>query len=142
MKSLGEYSDHYLLTDTVVLAEVFEEFRNLCITHHHLDPVHYYSLPGFTWDAMLRTCKVPITLLSDKEKYEFFEKGIRGGIAQVPKRFCEASNPLLPETYNPNKPTSYIAYYDAVNLYGWAMLLKQPYTDFTWIEGNELEDFL
>lgn len=141
INNLGEYSDLYLLTDIAILAEIFENFRELCITNHRLDPVHYYTLPGFTWDAFLRMNKTPIELLTDEEKYEFLEGAIRGGIAQVSKRFAEANNPMIPDTYKPEKPTSYLMYLDFVNLYGWGGLMKMPHKNFKWLDEVELAAF-
>jgi hypothetical protein len=139
IRSLGEYSDLYLLTDVILLAEVFEAFRDLCINNHRLDPCHYVSSPGLSWDAMLRMNKTPISLLSDEGMYSFIEKGVRGGIAMVSKRYSEANNKFMKD-FDPSKPSKFIIYYDFVNLYGWAMCMKLPYTGFRWLDDREIEN--
>jgi len=142
IKTIGEFSDFYLFTDVILLAEVFENFRSLCIESHRLDPVHYISCPGYTWDAMLRRCSIPISLISDQSMYQFIESGIRGGIAMVAKRYAEANNPYMNHLFQKDKETSYIMYYDFVNLYGWAMSMKMPYADFKFLEDKEINEFM
>jgi hypothetical protein len=137
IRNLGEYSDLYLTTDVILLAEVFEAFRELCIENHRLDPCHYVSSPGLAWDAMLRMTKTPIGLLPKRDMYDFVERGIRGGIAVVSKRYAEANNPIV-GNFDSGKDKSYIMYYDFVNLYGWAMTMKLPYKDFRWLSDVEL----
>jgi len=81
-KSLGEYSDIYLKSDVCILSDIFETFRNECLSPdlYNLDPIAYYTLPGFSWDAMLKLTKVEIELMSDPEMLDFILKGIRGGL--------------------------------------------------------------
>ena len=55
MKNMGDYHDLYLRTDTLLLADVFETFRHTCLTNYGLDPAHYYTSPGLSWDALLKT---------------------------------------------------------------------------------------
>ena len=54
INNLGEYNDLYLNTDVVLLADVFEDFWETCIKHYGLDPGHYYTAPGLSWDAFLK----------------------------------------------------------------------------------------
>jgi len=82
VRTLGEYSDLYLKTDVLLLADIFENFRDKCIESYGLDPAHYYTLPGFTWDAMLKHTRVNFELLTDIDKVMFIERGIRGGLSQ------------------------------------------------------------
>ncbi|XP_055309150.1 uncharacterized protein LOC129573030 [Sitodiplosis mosellana] len=79
-KTLGDYSELYLKTDVLLLADVFENFRNTCHTIYNLDPANYYTAPGLSWDAMLKYTGVRIELKSDVEMLLFIERGIRGGI--------------------------------------------------------------
>ena len=90
-------------TDVALLADVFENFRNLCQKQYGLDPAHYYTSPGLSWDALLKKTGVELELLTDLEKHLFVERGIRGGISMVSKRYSKTNNPLVPD-YDPSKP--------------------------------------
>lgn len=79
IKTLGEYTDLYLKTDVLLLADVFENFRAIAFEVHKLDPAHYVSVPSFSWDAMLKKTKVRLELLTDVDQLMFVEKG-NGGI--------------------------------------------------------------
>ena len=119
-ENLGDYHDIYLATDAILLADVFENFRKTCLKHYKLDPAHYYTSPGLSWDALLKHTGIQLELLTDYNKYLFIEKGTRGGVSTEMKRYCKANNPYL-QDYNPNEETTYIHHLDANNLYGWAM---------------------
>ncbi|XP_058029287.1 uncharacterized protein LOC131193286 [Ahaetulla prasina] len=130
-QTLGDYHDLYLRTNVVLLADVFETFRKTCMQQYDLDPAHYYSIPGLSWDALLKKTGVELELLTDHDQYLFIEKGKRGGISMVSKRYARANNPLV-EGYDSSKPTFYIMYLDANNLYGWAMSQPLPTGGFKW----------
>ena len=130
-KTLGDYHDLYVKTDVALLADVFENFRNLCQGQYGLDPAHYYTSPGLSWDALLKYMGVELELFTDLEMHLFVESGMRGGISMVSKRHAKANNPLVPE-HDPSKPNKYIMYLDANNLYGWAMSEPLPKRDFKW----------
>ena len=132
-KSLGEYCDLYCHTDVLLLADVFENFRKTCLKQYRLDPAHYYTSPGLSWDALLKKTGVELELLTDYDQHLFIEKGMRGGISMVSKRYARANNPRV-EGYNPDKPTSHILYLDANNLYGWAMSQALPTGGFQWVD--------
>ena len=83
IKTLGAYSDLYLLTDVIVLADVFEAFRDTCINSYQLDPVYYYTAPGLFWESMLKQTKVELELLTDYNMILMFENGIRGGVSSI-----------------------------------------------------------
>lgn len=138
IKNLGEYSDLYLKTDVIILTDIFENFRNICIKIYNLDPNHYYTAPGLSWDAMLKYTQINLELISDIEMIHFLKKGIRGGISQCSTRHAIANNKYM-ESYDPNKDSNYLLYLDANNLYGWAMSQKLPYDDFQWLTKSELE---
>ena len=127
-KTLGDYHDLYVKTDVALLADVFE---NLCQEHYGLDPAHYYTSPGLSWDALLKKTGVELELFTDLEMHLFVERGMRGGISVVSKRYAKANNVLVPD-YDPSKPDKYIMYLDANNLYGWAMSKPLPKRDFKW----------
>ena len=139
IKDLGEYHDLYLRTDVLLLADVFENFRSTCLSHYRLDPCHYFSAPGLSWDALLRMTKINLDLISDLDAQLFIEKGIRGGISIITHRHAEANNKYM-KNYDPEVESSYIMYLDANNLYGWAMSQSLPVGDFKWLDPAEYED--
>ena len=139
MKNLGEYHDLYLKSDVLLLADVFEEFRNVCMENYSLDPAWYYTSPGLSWDALLKHSGVKLELLTDPDILLLFEKGIRGGISMISNRFGKANNKYMGEKYDPRSPSKYLAYLDANNLYGWAMMKPLPVGDFKWMNEKELE---
>ncbi|XP_060863596.1 uncharacterized protein LOC132940166 [Metopolophium dirhodum] len=132
-KTLGEYSDLYLKIDVLLLADVFENFRDMCISTYNLDPVYYFTAPGFSFDCMLKYTKVKLELLSDFDTHLFFENSIRGGLTQASMRYAKANNEKT-QDYDPTKSKSWIVYQDCNNLYGWAMSQHMPYGDFKWVE--------
>ena len=138
-RNLGEYHDLYVKTDTLLLADVFENFRKVCQEKYGLDPAHYYTAPGLSWDALLKKTEVDLDLLTDMDMHMMIERGMRGGITMVGKRHAKANNPQV-EGYDPEKPTSYITYLDASNLYGWAMSLPLPIKNFHWKRVMPTED--
>lgn len=132
-KTLGEYSDLYLKIDVLLLADVFENFRDLCLKTYHLDPAFYYTAPGFSFDCMLKYTKAKLELLSDYDTHLFFENSIRGGLTQASMRYAKANNKKT-QDYDSTKPKSWVVYQDCNNLYGWAMSQYMPYGDFKWVE--------
>ena len=132
-QSLQDYHDLYLLTDTLLLADIFENFRKTCINTYNLDPAHYYTVPGLSWDAALKYTGAKLDTITDIDQHLFLERGMRGGISVITHRHAQANNPLL-EDYNPEKPISYIVYLDKNNLYEWAMSQPLPTSNFQWVE--------
>ena len=137
-KNLRDYMDLYVKSDALLLCDIFEYFRELCLKNYGLDPCHYLSLPGFTWDAMLKMTKVEIELISDLDQYTFVEDGLRGGVCTINHRHFEANNPYL-DNFDPTKATSFIHYVDANNLYGASMSKPLPIGNFRWLEKKEIE---
>ena len=130
-QTMGDYHDLYVVMDVVLLADVFENFRKVWLGKYGLDPAHYYSAPGLSWDTLLMKTGVELELMADLDMPLFIEQGMRGGISMVGKRYAKANNPLV-EGYNPAEPTNYITYLDANNLYGWAMSLPLQKSGFHW----------
>ncbi|XP_031789254.1 uncharacterized protein LOC116418324 [Nasonia vitripennis] len=115
IQTLGEYSDLYLKTDVLLLADVFENFRDNCLEAYGLDPAHYYTTPGLTW-AMLKWCES--------------------------NRYTKTNNRHMGETYNKTEESKYLVYYDVNNLYGWTMRECMPYGGFKWVNvAVETSDF-
>lgn len=134
-KTLKDYLELYLKADVLGQADVFEAFRRVCFKNYGLDPLHYYTAPGLSWDAMLKKTGVKIELITAIDMYMFFEKGKRGGISMICNRFGEANNKYM-ENYDKNKPSKYINYYDANNLYGDAMSQLLPSGNYKWEDPN------
>ena len=132
LQNMGEYHDLYLKRDILLLTDVFENFRKTCLTYYKLDPLHYITSPGLAWDAMLKMTKINLELITDIDMQLFIEKGLRGGISYIAHRHAEANNKYM-KNYDPDKPSSYIPYLDANNLYGWAMSQPLPYGKFKWV---------
>ena len=138
MKTMKDYHDLYLESDVLLLADVFENFREVCIRNYELDPAWYYTSPGLSWDAVLKKTKVELELLTDYDMLMTFEKGVRGGVSMISNRYGKANNKYMKD-FNEMKESSYIQYLDANNLYGWAMSEKMPYKDFEWSKERDLK---
>ena len=132
-QSIRDYHNLYLKSDVLLLSDVFENFRKTCLKHYKLDPVHYYTSPGLAWDACLKETGQNLQLLHDYDMLMMFERGIRGGISHISKRYAEANNKYMKD-YNPDEESSYIQYLDANNLYGWAMSQQLPTHGFKWMK--------
>ena len=102
----------------MLLADVFERFISTCLKYYELDPCHYFSSPGLSWDAMLKMAGVKLEKISDIDK--FIEKGSRGGIPYISKRYAKTNNKYISD-YDSNKPPTFITYLDKNDLYGWSM---------------------
>ena len=131
-RNIGDYHDLYLKTDVLLLADVFENFRKTAMATYGLDPAHYYTLPGYSWDCLLKCTNIELEQITEPDMYLFVEKGLRGGISMVSHRHAIANNPQM-QNFNPEQPTSYLMYLDSNNLYGWAMSQPMPTGDFQWV---------
>ena len=138
LKNMGEYHDLYLKSDILLLADVFENFRKTCLQYYKLDPCHYFTSPGLSWDAMLKMTDIKLELMTDIDMFQFIEKGMRGGTSYIANRYGEANNKYM-KTYDEKAPSKYIMYLDANNLYGWAMSQYLPTGGFKWLAKNQID---
>ena len=138
LQSMGEYHNLYLKSDVLLLADVFENFRKTCIQYYKLDPCHYFTSPGLSWDAMLKMTDIKLELMVDIDMYQFIEKGMRGGVSYIVNRYGKANNKYMKE-YDEKAPSKYIMYLDANNLYGWAMSQALPTGGFKWLSPKQIE---
>ena len=139
LKTMGDYHDLYLKSDILLLADVFENVRKTCLEYYKLDPCHYFTSPGLSWDAMLKMTDIKLELMIDIDMFQFIEKGMRGGISYIANRYGKAKNKYM-KSYNKNKPTKYIMYLDANNLYGWAMSQYLPTGGFRWMTDKQIDN--
>ena len=135
LKNLVEYHDLYVQSNNLLLADVFENFRNTCLKVYELDPAHFLSLPGLAWQACLKKTSIKLELLTDYDMLLMVEEGIRGGICNSIHRHAKANNKYM-KNYDKNEESLCIQYLDANNLYGWAMSQKLPVNGFKWIEDT------
>ena len=135
LKNLGEYYDLYVQSDSLLLADVFENFRNKCLKVYELDPAHFLSLPGLAWQACLKKTSVKLELLTDYDMLLMVEEGTRGGICHAIHRYAKANNKYM-KNYDKNEESLYFQYLDANNLYGWAMSQKLSLNGFKWLEDT------
>ena len=138
LKTMGDYHDLYLKSDILLLADIFENFRKTCLQYYKLDPCHYFTSPGLSWDAMLKMTDIKLELMVDIDMLQFIEKGMRGGISYIANRYGKAHNKYM-KNYDEKAPSKYIMYLDANNLYGWAMSQYLPTGNFKWLSQNQIE---
>ena len=136
LENLGDYHDLHVQSDTLLLADVFNSFRDMCLKEYELDPAHFLSLPGLAWQACLKKTNIELELLTDYDVLLMVEEGVRAGICHSIHRCAKANNKYM-KNYNNNEESSYIQYLDANNLYGWAMSKKLPVNGFKWTNNNE-----
>ena len=147
---MGCYHDTYLKTDVLLLADVFETFRNTCLKNYKLDPARFYTAPGLAWQALLKTaaeycehekkrkdCELcpgefRLELLTGIDMLLMVEKGIRGGITQAAKRYAKANNKYMKDLYNPDELNMYLQYVDASSLYRRTMINNLRTHGFKW----------
>lgn len=140
MKAKGDYHDLYSKRDVLLLADVFERFRKMSMKYCRLDPCHYFSKPGLSWDAILKMTVVKLDLMSDIDMQEFVVEGLGGGISYIAKRYSEANKKHM-ESYDDTKPKKYITYLDTINLYGWAMNKYFSCGQFKWLSTDGINKF-
>ena len=138
LKNMGQYHDLYLKSDILLLADVFENFRKTCLQYYKLDPCHYFTAPGLSWDAMLKMTDIKLELMTDIDMFQFIEKGMRGGVSYIAHRYGKANNKYMSD-YDPKQPCKHIIYLDANNLYGYAMSQYLPTGNFKWLSQKKMD---
>ena len=141
--NLGQYHDLYVQSDTALLADVFENFRDKCLDIDKLDPAYFLSAPGLSWQSGLKMTGQTLELLTDENMLLLFEKGIRGGICEAVTKYKKANNKCM-KNYDPSKPSSYLMCLDVNNLYGYGMSKKLSAGKSQWVEDTSIftEDFI
>ena len=110
--------------------------KHVCLQNYKLDPLHYYTAPGLSFDALFINTKEKLQLLTDVHMHLMIGKGIRGGISVVSKGHAKTNNLYLND-YDPEKENKYLMYYDANNLYGVAMSKPLPCSGFRLVKKAE-----
>ena len=123
----------------VLLANVYEGFRDTCLKHYKLDPVHFYTSPGLAWKACLKCTEIKLDLLTDPDMLLMSEQGIGSGIPQAVCKYALANNKYMGDKFDPKSESSYLQYLDAKNLYGWAMSQPLPTGGLKWVDVNPNE---
>ena len=113
LKNLGEYHDLYVQSDTLILADVFKNFRKTCLKVYELDLAHFLSLPGLAWQACLKKTSIEFELLTDYDMLLMVEEGIRSGICHAIHRYAKANNKYM-SNYDENEESSYIQYLELI----------------------------
>ena len=132
MKTMKDYHELYLKYDVLLLADVFEKYRNNSLKNCGLFPSHYLSPPALSWDAMLNMTKVELGLIPDPDIYLFFQKGMRAGVSYISNIYGKASNKYL-KPYDRKQKSKHIIYLYANNLYDNAMSRFLLTSGFKWI---------
>ena len=132
LNNLGDYHDLYVQSDTLLLADVFENLRKTCIKTYEQDAAYFISLPVLAWQACLKKTGVKLELLTDYDMLLMIEEGIRGRIYHAVHRYSKANNKYM-KNFDKSKESSYIQYLDVNNLYGAAMSEKLPINGFKWV---------
>ena len=120
IKKLGEYHDLYLESDVSLLADVFENFRKMCLKIYQLDPIRFISAPRLAQQDALKKTEIKLELSTDIDMLLMVKKGIRSGICHTINRYAKANNKYMKDD-DKNKESSYLQYWDVNNLYEWAM---------------------
>ena len=99
LNNLAEYYDLYVKSDTLLLADILENFQNACLSNYGLDPTHFVSLSGLAWQACFKKTDVKLELITDCDMFLMVEDGVRGGICHAVKRYAKANNHYMKD-YN------------------------------------------
>ena len=136
-KALKDYQDLYSKTAVLLLADIFENFREISLRNDQIDPAYYVNSPQLTCDAMLLFTKCELELIADPEMFSMHDIGLRGGVSMITHPFSTTNNPEMGEFYDSTLQFSYIVYLHANNFYGWAMSQPLPLHGFKWRKEEE-----
>ena len=140
LQNLGELHDLYMATDVMLLADVFESFRETALSKYELDPAHYLTAPSLSWAACLKMTGVEIELMTDIDMSMFVDRGLIGGVSAILEPYAKANNKECSD-FDPKKQISWIKYVDANNLYGCAMIQYLPTGGFVWMDVTKISDW-
>eukprot|EP01059_Diplonema_ambulator_P018814 TRINITY_DN3142_c0_g1_i18.p1 TRINITY_DN3142_c0_g1~~TRINITY_DN3142_c0_g1_i18.p1 ORF type:complete len:706 (-),score=49.10 TRINITY_DN3142_c0_g1_i18:813-2672(-) len=132
-----KYHEYYLAIDVMGLVDVINYNRKRMMEYYGLDFTKYISAPAFAWDAMLKMTKAVLPCLPDLDMYMFFEEKY-GGFTLAKQRYAKIEG----DPKNPTTDDTSMLYIDANNLYGWAMCKELPYSNFEWMNEDELNNAL
>ena len=136
IENLGEYHDLYLKCDVFLLCDVFEKFTDVCLKDYGLDPCHYFSSPGLSWDAMLKMTGIKLEKINNIDVHLFLEKGMRGDVSYISKRYSKSRENAL------RSDDKTVMYWDMNNLYGTVMGFDYlPYGGFKFLSEEEIKVF-
>jgi hypothetical protein len=139
METFQDYMELYLKTDVLLLADVLVNYQQMTKKHYGLDPFWFLTAPSLSLSAALRMTQIKLELLTDVDMYNFVCKSVRGGLSYICQRKAVADNTEI----NPSATESnYITYWDANNLYGWAMMKPMPLGGYRWMDATEWTDEL
>ena len=128
---IGDYNDSEVQCDILLLADVFEKFRDTCIDIYRLASSSFLSAPGLSWKVCLKKGDVKLELWTDIYMLLMIEVGIRGGTYQSTHRYAKANNTCMKKS-DKRTESSYLTYLDVNDLYGWTMSQKLPLNGFKW----------
>ena len=135
-ETIADYHDVYLQLDVLLLVDFFEKFRTTCLDFYSLNPLHYYTTPGLSWDAELRMSRVEQELITDENIYNLIGNSISGGISMISTRYAKANNPTFPFTYDDKLSRQDLIYLGANNLYGYGMSQFLPTHGFRLLSSD------
>jgi len=138
--NMQQYHDYYLLSDVLLLTDVFENFRRSVINKHKLDCLYFVTLPSLSWAMALKQTDAKLDLITDPDAYLMLENSMRGGIATISRRYAAANNPFV-DGYDEDETRRYITYLDANSLYATAQSEALPVGNFRFLTHNEIEKF-
>ena len=141
-KTFRDYHLLYLQSDVCLLADIFEEFRTISLKTYELDPLYYYTLPGYSWDCMLKQTGIELELVDNYDMYLMIENGIRGGVSFISHRHSKAANKYTEPVWVEGKKGKFLLYVDANNLYGGAMMEALGYKDFKMLEPERIDTLI
>lgn len=140
ISSMEAYHNHYLVTDVLLLTDVFEHFRRSVLDLHGLDCLHFPTQPSLAWSMALKHTGAKLDLITDPDAYLMIENSMRGGIATISQRYASANNPYV-DDYVEDETRRYITYLDANSLYATAQSEPLPIGNFRFLSDEEINDF-